>query len=154
MRTMACRLVAGPLCILLMAIALGADARADEFVPPSPVSRLAHGLNPANWSLPKLPDLRTLLPGSQEKARIKKKKNSLVEEVSKTASASWQRTRQALDPQKLIPMRMFPASARTPSAQPTAKEPGFFSSLFSFGKSSQDDEMTVNGFLRQSRPGQ
>lgn len=123
-------------------------AFADELVPPTPMQRIAHGLNPANWTMP---DFRSLLPGQDEKARIKKKKDGLFTEVSETASNSWTKTKEMFNPQKLNPARMFPASARTPSSNEAANKPGFFQSLFA-PKPAEKEVSTVNDFLRQSRP--
>ena len=115
---------------------------------------MAGALNPMNWRMPqwKMPNFRAMLPGQDEKARIKKKKDSLLDEVTKTASNSWSRTKAALNPQKLNPVNFFPASARTPapSRQPESK-PGFFRSLFA-PPPPDNDPATVTDFLRQPRP--
>src|SRR6056297_666108 len=79
---------------------------------PSALSQMLHGMNPVNW---KLPDLRQVLPGNQEQARIKEKKDGLFSEVGKATSNSWNKTKQMFNPQKLNPVRFLPASSRTPS---------------------------------------
>ena len=99
----------------------------------------------------KLPNFRELLPGADEKARIKKKKDGLVSEVGKTASNSWNKTKAAT--QKLNPVNFFTASSRTPSSKQEPK-PGFFQSLFSFPPAPQrESSATVNDFLSQPKPG-
>ena len=123
-------------------------AVADELVSPTPMQRIAHGLNPVNW---RMPDFRSLLPGQEEKTRIKKKKDGLFTEVSETASNSWTKTKEMFNPQKLNPARMFPASSRTPSNKEAADKPGFFQWLFT-PEPPEKEVSTVNDFLRQSRP--
>ena len=122
---------------------------ADEAAPATPFGQMVHRLNPANW---KMPSFQGLLPQTQEKARIKKKKESLVDEVGKTASSSWNRTKETFNPQKLNPANFFPAAARTPAkSAPAAKKPGFFQSWFS-PSVPQDEHDTMSGFLKQDRP--
>jgi hypothetical protein len=76
----------------------------------------------------------------------------LVDEVGKTASGSWSRTKQALNPQRFYPTNFFPASARTPSTpEPTGQQPGFFGWLFSPPVPDVEDP-TTSGFLKQQRP--
>jgi hypothetical protein len=117
---------------------------ADETVQPTPFGQMINRLNPANW---KMPNFRSMLPQTEEKARIKKKRESLVDEVGKTASSSWTRTTEALNP-----ARFFTTSAKTPATpNPTAKKPGFFQSLFAPAVP-PDENATVSGFLKQSRP--
>lgn len=126
------------------------QCRADEAIPTTPFGRMVHGLNPANW---KMPTFSGLLPQQEEKARLTKKKDSLVDEVGQTASNSWNRTKTALNPQRLNPVRFFTASAATP-ATPRAQEPkpGFFSSLFSPSAPSEKTSTTTSDFLSQPRP--
>jgi hypothetical protein len=127
--------------------------RADTVVQASPAARMLHAMNPVNWRMPQMPNFRDLLPGQDEKARIKKKKDGLVGEVGKTATNSWNKTKQVLNPQKLNPINYFPASSRTPAASPNEeKKPGFFGSLFG-PPPPEEDEETVTDFLKQSRPG-
>ena len=135
------------------------SATAQAEMGPSPIQQMAGALNPMNWRLPqwnpqwKMPSFRAMLPGNDEKARIRKKKDGLFDEVTKTASNSWNKTKQALNPQKLNPIRFMPASARTPAPQrqPESK-PGFFRSLFTPAPPPREDNTTVTDFLRQSRP--
>jgi hypothetical protein len=119
------------------------------------MAQIASGLNPLNWRMPqwKMPNFRRLLPGNEEKARIKNKKDGLFDEVGKTASNSWNKTKTALDPQKLNPANFFTASARTPSAPKAKEKPGFFRSLFAPEPEVEKSNATVTDFLRQSRPG-
>ena len=127
-------------------------ASADTTVEPSPLGKVASGLNPANWKMPewKMPSFNGLLPSQDEKARITKKKDGLFSEVGRTASNSWSKTKEAFNPQKLNPVNFFQASART-NVTPAERKPGFFSSLFSPGQEEKSDT-TVGDFLSQSRP--
>lgn len=128
---------------------------ADEVKPASPFGQMVTILNPANWKMPKMPTFQGLVPQAEEKARITKKKDSLVDEVGKTASSSWNRTKEALNPQKLNPANFFTASARTPvKTAPVEKKPGFFQSLFSpFSPAVPEDENeTMSGWIAQPRP--
>ena len=130
-------------------------ASADTVVEPSPVGQMASALNPMNWKMPKfkLPNFRALLPSNDEQTRIKKKKDGLFDEVGKTASNSWGKTKQALNPQNLNPAKFFPASARMPSAKEVKEDnkPGFFRSLFS-SPEKEESNATVTDFLGQARP--
>ncbi len=110
---------------------------------PSPLSRMASGVNPMNWKMPKLGNL---LPSKQEKEQVVEKKDSLVSEVSNTAKRSWKRTKDTLNP-----MRILPAGFRGESSQPAAKpkEGGFFSSFLSPSSEEKKPEATPIGFLRQ-----
>ena len=130
-----------------LALAVSQNAMADEVVKESPMATFARNLNPANW---KMPNFRTLLPGQDEKARITKKKDGLVSEVSQTASNSWNKTKQMFSPERMNPARMFTASARTPSTKEKSDKPGFFRSLFA--PPEPEPSSTVTEFLRQSRP--
>ena len=109
-------------------------------------------LNPANWKMPsfKMPTFQNLMPGTDEKARITKKKDGLFQEVGQTASNSWKKTKEVFNPQKLNPTNFFTASSRTPSST-SEKKPGFFSSLFSPAPAEKASG-TVTDFLRQDRP--
>ncbi|MGB0598954.1 MAG: hypothetical protein ACPGLY_19895 [Rubripirellula sp.] len=143
--------------VLLLALNFGLaspSSFADEVVPPSPVERLARGLNPVNWQMPKwkMPDLSSLLPGNEEKARIKKKKDGFFGEVSNTASNSWNKTKAAFSPDKFSPMQIFPASSRTPSKTAVKPKRGFFESLFSPLPAREESNETVNQWLNQPRP--
>ena len=117
---------------------------AQETAEPTTFGQFFSSLNPANW---KMPSFRSMLPQTEEKARIKKKRESLVDEVGKTASSSWTRTRAALNP-----ANFFTTSAKSPSpSAPTADKPGFLQSLFA-PPVPPDENETVSGFLKQSRP--
>ena len=105
-------------------------------------------LNPANW---KMPSFQSLLPGAEEKTRIKKKKDGLFQELTQSVSGSWNRTKAVFNPQKLNPANFFTASAKTPSPKSSDAKPGFFRSLFTPGAKSQETG-TVNDFLAQPRP--
>ncbi|MEM8666407.1 MAG: hypothetical protein AAGG48_02755 [Planctomycetota bacterium] len=141
---------------VLFAMVIGLDVShsvADELIKPSPAARLARGLNPTNWQMPKwkLPDVRSLLPNNDEKARIKKKKDGFFDEVGKTASNSWNKTKAAFQPENLSPMRMFPASARTPS-QTTESKRGFWKSLLSPWPEEPEPSSDINQWFNQPRP--
>lgn len=121
-------------------------------LPGNPMTRMLSGMNPANWTMPKLkmPTMSTFLPTKQEKDRVITKKNGLVAEVSDTAKKSWQRTKDTLNPMRLIPAG-FKQNAQTAPATPEAQQGGFFSSLFApFPKSDDaDTKPSVNDFLKQ-----
>jgi hypothetical protein len=148
------RVSAAAAALMLLLLADLSVATADDVLEPTPMQQFAHGLNPLNWRMPqwKMPDFRQLLPGNDEKTRIKKKKDGLVDEVTKTASNSWQKTKQATA--KLNPVNFLPASSRTPSSSTSRNEekPGFFRSLFT-PPPPEPNDTTVTDFLRQSRPG-
>jgi hypothetical protein len=106
------------------------------------------GLNPANWRMPpfKMPTMGSLLPTREEKDRVITKKDSLVTEVSDTAKKSWTRTKNALNPMKLIPAG-FRQNSQT---KPAEKKPGFFSSLLApFPKKKTEPAPTVTDWLKQ-----
>lgn len=146
--------VVGLTAALLLAWTLNqTPATADTVIGPSPMSRLVSGMNPANWTMPqwKMPDFKSIIPGQDEKTRIKKKKDGLFTEVKTSASNSWTKTKEVLDPQKLNPARMFPAAARTPANRAESDKPGFFGSLFA-PEPPEKGVSTVTDFLRQDRP--
>ena len=156
MNTTAIRITAGAAALSLFLMADLPNARAGTVVEPTAMQQIAHGLNPANWRMPqwKMPNFRALLPGNDEKARIKKKKDGLMDEVGATASNSWNKTKRALDPQKLNPVKYLPASSRTPAAKKKEEsKPGFFRSLLSPQPPAPKPSSTVTDFLRQPRPG-
>lgn len=110
--------------------ASAADATADDASRSNAWGQFMQTMNPVNWRLPALPQFRSILPKSEENARIRKKGDSLIDEVSKTASGSWQRTKDALNPQRFAP-NVFTASAKTASRpEPPKRKTGFFRSLF------------------------
>jgi hypothetical protein len=149
MKLMTKHMAIGAALTLLLFVDLSTANAQTKSTDPTPIGRMVSGLNPMNW---KLPNFREMLPAQEEKARIKKKKDGLFDEVTQTASRSWNRTKAVLNPQKLNPINFFPASARTPSSKQTQKaEPGFFRSLFTPAEPPADNS-TVTDFLRQSRP--
>jgi hypothetical protein len=155
MKTTTKRITAGAVSVALVLFTSLSTATADELIEPSPIAKVAKGLNPVNWKMPqwKVPGLKQLLPGGEEKARIKNKKEGLVYEVSKTASNSWNKTKQAFSPKNLNPIRFFSASAKKPSQQKQESKPGFFRSLFTPKPKVENNSDTVTDFLRQKRPG-
>ena len=138
-----------------LSIATAQETATAQKEEPITIGQMASGLNPMNWKMPqwKMPNFRGMLPAQEEKARIKKKKDGLLSEVTQTASNSWSRTKDALNPQKLNPANFFTASARTPStSEKEETKPNFFSSLFTPAEEPADSNATVTDFLRQSRP--
>ncbi len=126
---------------------------ADELIQPSPMSRMVETLNPVNWRMPqwKMPNFKRLMPAKDETVRIRKKKDSLFDEVAKTTSSSWKRTKQVFNPQKMNPARFFQASAKTKSRAPKRNKPGFFGSMFGSSPKPQSSG-TVSDFLAQPKP--
>jgi hypothetical protein len=140
--------------LLCCTILQAGPATADRPVEPSPVQRVSRTLNPANWRMPsflKMPDFRGMLPAKEDQTRIRKKKNSLVDDVSKTASQSWQRTKQTLSPKNLNPIRFMPASTKSARPAKPADSPGFFGSMFSSPRE-PSRPTTVTDFLGQEKP--
>ena len=145
---------------LCFAVFVGVSANqpivsADSPVTEGPFTRMAQGLNPANWTMPKvnmpsMPSFKKMLPGQEEKRQIIQKKDGLVEEVSKSASNSWNKTKDALNPMKLASWRPFGGEETSPQA-PAEKSPGFFSTLFQ-GPVVEEQRSTANDFLKLSRP--
>jgi len=121
---------------------------------PGTIGNMLHGLNPMNWTMPQFnrPNFRSVLPGQEDKRRIVKKKDSLFDDVSKTASNSWQKTKTVLNPMNLAPSNLFgggPAASRP--AEP--ESPGFFSSIFQPASARQPSQpTTVTDFLSQQKP--
>ncbi|MCS7470343.1 hypothetical protein NZK35_27150 [Stieleria sp. ICT_E10.1] len=146
-----CALVAAMMLASLTDVA-AQDSATDPPLPGNPLTRMMSGLNPMNWQMPKLkmPTMSTFLPSKDEKERVITKKDSLVDEVSMTAKKSWQRTKDTLNPMRLIPAGFRQDSQAAPA--PAAKQQGgFFSNLFSPFPKSEDDEVnrSVNEFLKQ-----
>ncbi|MEO1615750.1 MAG: hypothetical protein AAFV88_07885 [Planctomycetota bacterium] len=127
---------------------LAAQPPATEPLPaPSPISKMMNGLNPANWKMPKMPTMDRFLPTKAEKDRVITKKNGLVQEVSMTAKKSWQRTKDTLNPMKLIPAGFRQNSTSEPKPK---SEGGFFKSLFSpFPKKDDTAKNSVTDWLKQ-----
>ena len=144
---------------LCLAVFIGSAANprivsADSPDAGDPFTRMAQGLNPANWTMPKfnmpsLPSFKAMLPGQEEKQQIIKKKDGLVDEVSKTASDSWGKTKDALNPMKLAAWKPFGGDSPPPTS--AEKSPGFFSSMFG-APEPEGKPTTANDFLKQSRP--
>ncbi len=117
--------------------------------PAVPMAGMFSALNPANWTMP---DFKGMLPGNEEKTRIKQKKDGLFTEVKQSAGKSWTKTKEVFNPQKLNPVNYFPASSRTPSEPEEEAKPGFFRSLFMPAPVEEPKTETVQDFLKQSRP--
>ena len=114
----------------------------------NPFGQMMSGLNPANWKMPqlKMPSMSGILPTKNEKDRVIKKKNGLVEEVSNTAKQSWQRTKNTLNPMRLIPTGFKQNQQTTPAPK---KEGGFFSNLFSPKPAAKESNQSVTDWLKQ-----
>ncbi len=150
------RIAAGVIAILLASNLSDAHAQSTASGSTTPtMGQFFSNLNPMNWQMPqmKMPDFRSMLPGQEEKTRIIQKKDGLMNDVKTTASNSWQKTKEVLDPKKLNPMNLFPASP-TPTTTSGTQQPGFFSSLFAPGKPVQQEPQeiaTVGDFLAQPK---
>jgi hypothetical protein len=127
------------------------EADMQPLPPANPFVRMVNGLNPANWNLPKfqMPSFGKILPTKREKKRVITKKDSLVDEVSNTAKQSWQRTKETLNPMRLMPagfrQNQQPAPARRES------QGGFFQKLFSpfSGQPAEPEAKSVTDWLKQ-----
>jgi hypothetical protein len=133
-------------------------ASADETIEPSTMAKVTRSLNPVNWKLPKwkMPKFTRLLPGGEKKAPVKEKKNrdGLINGVTKTASSSWNKTKQAFDAKKLNPINYLPVSAKSAAKEKQEKsKPGFFRSLFRSKDTEPPMAATPADFLRLDRPG-
>ena len=114
---------------------------------PSAIGKWVSNLNPMKWKRPefKMPSFGDLMPGQSEQDRIIQRKDGLVSEVGASAKNSWQRTKEAFNP-----MKVLPAGNRTPSQGSAGSEkPGFFKRLFTPPPPPQ--AATVNDFLKQDR---
>lgn len=134
------------LASLTLVLTANANAHADEPAPMGP-------LNPMNWKMPelKMPSFKSILPGAEEKTRIKKKKDGLFSEVTQSATNSWNRTKEVFNPQKLNPTRFFTASSKTQSKNTGQTKPNFFQSLLSPAQPEVNEPSSVTDFLRQDR---
>ena len=124
---------------------------AQEYEPQTPVGRMMKGLNPANW---KMPTMKTFMPGQEDKDRIIQRKDGLMTDVKETAARSWTKTKQTLNPMRLIPTGLFSGGdqSATETSQGVEKA-GFFGSLLGTPKSEvQQTSGTVDDFLRQNKP--
>ena len=121
---------------------------ADEYQAQTPVGKFMQGINPQNW---KMPTLQNILPGQIERDQIKKQKDGLVQEVANSAKRSWQKTKDTLNPMKMLQNKMFGGNTGT---QPAAQKQGggFFSSLLGGGEADAKTASGVNDFLRQTKP--
>ena len=135
-----------------------APVQADEYAPQTPVGRMMQGLNPANWKMPqfKMPTIKSIMPGQEDKDRIIQRKNGLVDEVKGTAMRSWAKTKETLNPMRLIPSSFMGGS--NDGQQPVKQTGGFFSNLLGGGSSNLAEPSAVqpasgvNDFLNMSKP--
>ncbi len=132
-----------------------AKVNADEGEASSGLGRVANTMNPLNWKMPKfkMPNFKRLLPSKTEQTEIKEKKDGLFDEVGKTASNSWTKTKNALNPKNMNPAKFFTTSSRKSATREVKKdkEPGFWRSLLNPWPEEQPQESTVSDFLRQPR---
>ena len=119
--------------------------------------KAARAMNPLNWKMPqiKMPNFKSLLPSKAEQAQINEKKDGLFDQVGKTASNSWSKTKTALSPKNLNPARFFTTSSKSAVKRTPVKEkkPGFWSKLLSPWPEEEPEQTTVTDFLRQPRVG-
>ena len=133
------------------------NVRAAEPEESSGFAQAASVMNPLNWKIPqlKMPNFKGLLPSKAEQTEINEKKDGLFDQVGKTASNSWSKTKTALSPKNLNPVRFFTTSSK--SAVKTTpvkdKKPGFWGKLLSPWPEEEPEQTTVTDFLRQPRVG-
>jgi hypothetical protein len=141
---------------LVMFTNLG-NVSADAPEESSGFGQAASAMNPMNWKMPqlKMPNFKSLLPSKAEQAEVNEKKDGLFDQVGKTASNSWSKTKSALSPKNLNPARFFTASSKSAVKTVPAKEkkPGFWSKLLSPWPEEEPEQTTVTDFLRQPRVG-
>lgn len=151
-----------PVAIVIASLALviytsSGIVSADTPEEPSGFAQAASAMNPLNWKMPqlKMPNFKSLLPSKAEKDAINEKKDGLFDQVGKTASNSWSKTKTALSPKNLNPARFFTTSSKS-SVKTTPvneKKPGFWSKLLSPWPEEEPEQTTVTDFLRQPRVG-
>ena len=141
---------------LVMFTSLG-NVSADTPEESSGFGKAASAMNPLNWKMPqlKMPNFKSLLPSKAEQTEINEKKDGLFDQVGKTASNSWSKTKTALSPKNLNPARFFTASSKSAVKTTPVKEkkPGFWSKLLSPWPEEEPEQTTVTDFLRQPRVG-
>ncbi len=128
------------------------DSKQDAFSQ-TPIGKLANGLKPANWKMPKfsLAGFKNkVMPTTEERQRMTAKKDGLFSEVGQSARKSWARTKDALNPKRLLPTNFMGGNQSQPSGT-TANKPGFFKSLFSSQQQPASQSASVIDFLRQDR---
>jgi len=140
-----------PVVAIAICLAVPPQAFGQDSSSPGGMSSVVSKLNPLNWKMPKAKlRLPNFLVPNKDQDRIVKRKDGLVSDVKKTASSSWQRTKEVFNPARWNPMQLFTAPEPRPS-QP--KSPGFFQGLFSPKASEPDEQIAnVNDFLSQERP--
>ena len=141
---------------LVMFINLG-NVSADTPDESAGFGKAANAMNPLNWKMPKIkmPNFKNLLPSKTEQAAINEKKDGLFDQVGKTASSSWSKTKTALSPKNLNPDRFFTASSKSAVQRSPVKEKksGFWSKLLRPWPEKEPEQKTVTDFLRQPRVG-
>ncbi|MDA7907089.1 hypothetical protein OAF37_03935 [Rubripirellula sp.] len=133
------------------------NVNADTPEESSGFGQAASAMNPLNWKMPelKMPNFKSLLPSKAEQTQIDEKKDGLFDQVGKTASNSWTKTKTALSPKNLNPARFFTTSSKSAVKQVPTKEkkPGFWGKLLSPWPEEEPEQTTVTDFLRQPRVG-
>lgn len=119
--------------------------------------KAASAMNPLNWKMPqiKMPNFKSLLPSRAERTKTNEMKDGLFDQVGKTASNSWSKTKTALNPRNLNPVKFFTTSSKSAVKKTPVKEkkPGFWSKLLSPWPEEEPEQTTVTDFLRQPRVG-
>ena len=158
--------------VLTLVIAPGfQQLAAQDYEPQTPIGKMFQSMNPQNWKMPemKMPKMRmpkmrmpsfgNIMPGKAEKDRIVKRKDSLVTEVKQTAHRSWTKTKQTLNPKRLIPAAFLADDndRQSPVRQSSGGTlDGFFGNIMSppepFGDEESKSNSTVTDFLRQNKP--
>lgn len=134
-----------------------ATVNADAPEEPSTFGKATNAMNPLNWKMPefKMPNFKSILPSKAEQAEVNEKKDGLFDQVGKTASNSWSKTKTALSPKNLNPTRFFTTSSKSAVKTVPVKEKksGFWSKLLSPWPEEEPEQTTVTDFLRQPRVG-
>ena len=132
-----------------------AKLNADTVEESSRLGQVANAMNPFNWKMPKfkMPNFKSVLPNKAEQTEVKKKKDGLFDEVGKTVSNSWTKTKNALNPKNMNPTKFFTASSKKPAKNELKKDkqPVFWSSLLNPWPEEKPQKNTVSDFLRQPR---
>jgi hypothetical protein len=145
-----CTLVLLPLMLALTFAtnSNGQESTTEPLPPPNPFGQMMQSLNPANWRMPKLkmPTMKNFMPTKKEKDRVITKKDSLVTEVSETTKNTWRRTKETLNPMRLIPAGF----KQDPETRPAPKKQGgFFSNLFAPRQPEPEQAQSVTDWLKQ-----
>lgn len=142
--------------ILIFAALCPTLATAQSSSQPGPVGSMFQKMNPMNWKMPamKAPSFRlpNFMVQQNDQERIVERKNTLVTDVKSTASRSWQRTKETLNPARLNPMNLFAGPSTNAPPPRNDSSPGFFKSMFTSPPEPEERVANVNDFLNQQRP--